>query len=258
MAQQIVAGNWKMNKSATEAVELAGGIIQNLQNDPVSDVLTIMAPPFLYLQRIAGIVADARQDGLAIEAASQNCCWERSGAYTGEVSANMIASIRSNYVIIGHSERRSYFKETNSILARKVDLALDNGLRAIYCCGETIVERKGGGHFKTVLKQIKEGLCHLPPDRFSQVVIAYEPVWAIGTGETATPEQAQEMHEFIRNLVKEEYGQSVANDVSILYGGSCKPSNAMELFANPDIDGGLIGGASLNATDFTAIIRSFK
>jgi triosephosphate isomerase len=187
---------------------------------------------------------------------AQNCASEPSGAYTGEVSAMMIKSTGAEYVIIGHSERRSYYHEDDRLLNKKTILALNSGLKVIFCCGEVKGEREEGKHFIVVKRQLEEGLFTLPPEEMKKVVIAYEPVWAIGTGLTATPDQAQEMHKYIRSLVREKYGIECAEELTILYGGSCKPSNAQEIFSKPDVDGGLIGGASLKKEDFVAIVEA--
>jgi triosephosphate isomerase len=249
MRKKIVAGNWKMNTLLKEGMELAG-YVEKLQKQKKSDALVIIAPPFIHLSKIRELI-----DGVKL--AAQNCSSEVSGAYTGEISPAMLVSAGVEYVILGHSERRSYFNEDNSILNRKVKLALSEGLKPIYCCGEVLAERISGSHFEVVRSQVKEGLKDLTGDEIGKVVIAYEPVWAIGTGEVASPEQAQEMHHFIRELVAEIFGEDIAGDMPILYGGSCKPSNARELFANPDVDGGLIGGASLKAEDFIDIVNSY-
>ncbi len=249
-----MAGNWKMNKTIDEGVQIVKEIQQLLKTNPVSKegVKIIIAPPFVLLKTIYDLIKDTP----FINLAAQNCYSETSGAYTGEISAQMIKSTGAKYVIIGHSERRNYFSENNAILAKKIGLALNNNLLPIYCCGERLEERYANNHFEIVKKQIVEGLFQLTPDDFSKVVVAYEPVWAIGTGLTATPDQAQEMHLFIRNIIKEKYGKEIAVNTTILYGGSCNAKNAKELFANPDVDGGLIGGASLIANDFVQIIHS--
>ena len=197
-------------------------------------------------------------DAAKIGVGAENCADKVSGAYTGEVSAEMVASTGAKYVILGHSERRAYYHETPEILKTKVELALANGLTPIFCIGEVLEEREAGKHFEVVDAQIKGSLFDLSAEDFAKIVLAYEPVWAIGTGKTATPEQAQEIHAHIRSLVAAKYGQEVAENTSILYGGSCKPSNAKELFANPDVDGGLIGGAALKVVDFKGIIDAFK
>lgn len=250
--QQIVAGNWKMNKTYTEGVELASAIAGKLPSAS-TDALLILCTPYIHLSSVANTIKGI--DHLKLGA--QNCYQEESGAYTGEVSPAMLRSVGCDYVILGHSERREYFGETDDLLARKIDLALSHGLRPIFCCGEKLDIREAGTHEELVARQISEALFHLTPGQFRSVVVAYEPVWAIGTGRTATPEQAQEMHRHIRNLIKKKYGADIADATTILYGGSAKPSNARELFSQPDVDGGLIGGASLKADDFIAIAESF-
>ena len=252
MRKRIVAGNWKMNKSLKEGIELATEInirVEKLENHAIE---VIVAPPFIHLSEISKIV-----NSNFISVAAQNCAAWPQGAYTGEVSAEMIRLIGVEYVILGHSERRKYFQEDGKMLNTKVKMALENMLKPIFCCGEVLEERESEIHFETVKKQLNEGLFNLPEEDFKEAVIAYEPVWAIGTGVTATPDQAQEMHRFIRLLVAEKYGGNIAEDTTILYGGSCKPSNAGELFSKPDVDGGLIGGASLKTEDFLGIITSF-
>ena len=251
MKKQIVAGNWKMNTTLEDGIALIERI-KELSKSVPSDVELIVSPPFTHLYTVAASLRNSR-----IQASSQNCAaWEK-GAYTGEVSVDMIASVGATHVIIGHSERREYFKETSKSLLEKVNLSLSRNLTPIFCCGEVLKERDANKHFDVVKTQIDEVLCKLEPKQAQKVIIAYEPVWAIGTGRTATPEQAQEMHSFIRQLIVAKFGNNVANNISILYGGSCKPENAAELFAKPDVDGGLIGGASLNASDFIAIAKSF-
>ncbi len=212
------------------------------------DALVIIAPPFTHLSKVRELIEN-------VKLSAQDCSSEASGAFTGEVSPEMLVSAGAEYVIIGHSERRTYFNEDNELLNKKVKLALAKGLRPIFCCGEVLEEREAGDHFKVVRKQVEVGLKDLSNEEIGKVVIAYEPVWAIGTGVVATPDQAQEMHKFIRDLLVEIFDAQVAENMSILYGGSCKPSNAEELFANPDVDGGLIGGASLKAEDFMSICQ---
>ncbi|MBR8537693.1 triose-phosphate isomerase [Carboxylicivirga sediminis] len=251
MRQNIVAGNWKMNNTLEEGVALAKEVNEILKaNKPNCQV--VLGAPFIHLTEVVKTV-DAELVGVA----AQNCADKVSGAYTGEVSASMVKSTGAQYVILGHSERRAYYGETNAILKEKTDLTLANGLTPIFCIGEVLEERESGKHFEVVKEQIEEALFHLSAEEFGKVVLAYEPVWAIGTGKTASPEQAQEIHAFIRQTLANKYGAEVANETSILYGGSCKPSNAKELFANPDVDGGLIGGASLKAEDFHGIIAAF-
>lgn len=248
--QLIVAGNWKMNKTYNEGMDLAGAIAAG---EWPENVTLILATPFIHLQGVGELIAE--KDGLYLSA--QNCHQESSGAYTGETSVGMLKSVGASYVILGHSERREYFGESDELLARKVDTVLAAGLKPIFCCGEGLDIREAGTHLRHVSAQIEKSLFHLSPDQFAQLVIAYEPIWAIGTGRTASPEQAQEMHKYIRGLIAGHYGDDLAQGFTILYGGSCKPSNAGELFGQPDVDGGLIGGASLQADDFLAIANSF-
>lgn len=249
MRKKIVAGNWKMNKSLQEGVALAQAVEQ-MAAALSGDVQVIVAPPFLHLTEVKKVLK-------TVAIAAQNCAAEGSGAYTGEVSAAMLKSAGIEYVILGHSERRAYYGETDAIVNKKVRLALENDLTPIFCCGEVLSEREQHQHLAVVKKQLADGLFNLGSEEFSRIVIAYEPVWAIGTGVNATAVQAQEMHQYIRGVVAEQYGDAVATATSILYGGSCKPSNAGELFANPDVDGGLIGGASLDAQDFIGIVKAF-
>ena len=248
MRTPLVAGNWKMNKTLEESEAL---LTELAAKRPNTEAEIIVAPPFLNLP------AAVRQlQNSVIGVAAQNMHQADSGAYTGEVSADMLQSIGVNTVILGHSERRSYFGETDELLKEKVDQALQKGMQVIFCFGEELSERQNGTHFEVVERQLRSALFHLSSDRWSQIVLAYEPVWAIGTGETASPEQAQEMHAFIRQLVAQGVNGSVAAAVRILYGGSVKPANANEIFSQPDVDGGLIGGASLKADDFVAIISA--
>ena len=252
MRKHIVAGNWKMNKTFNEADELIGNIMDKLEEVELNGTEVIMCPPFPYLE----MCTDYSEDSYFMVGA-QNVSDKESGAYTGEVSAAMLESFDVDFCIVGHSERRAYYGETDAMVAEKVNQLLKHEIRPIVCCGEVLEEREANEQFDVVERQITDGLFHLTAEEFSNIVIAYEPVWAIGTGKTATPQQAQEMHAFIRGLITKKYGQQVADETSILYGGSCKPSNAKELFANPDVDGGLIGGASLKAEDFVAIATSF-
>lgn len=254
MRRKIVAGNWKMNKNYDEAMVLVRDLAEMLNDDILGETDVIIAPPAVLLPEIVEELWDVDY----ISVAAQNCHHEVSGAYTGEVSTDMLASIEVDAVIIGHSERRLYFGETDALVAMKIDRCFDEDLVPIYCCGETLIERQAGAHFEVVARQITEALGHLSDEQMMEVVIAYEPVWAIGTGETATPDQAQEMHAFIREHLSVIFNADVADEVSILYGGSCKPSNAKELFSQPDVDGGLIGGASLVAEDFVAIVEAMK
>ena len=251
MRKNIVAGNWKMNLKREDALALVSEVLSQLPKDKDTEV--VFAPCFLYLYKIAKMCNDFER----VKVSAQNCSKEGKGAFTGEVSAEMVTTSNGDYVIIGHSERREYFKETNADLAEKVNKVLANNLKVIFCCGESLTQRKDEAHFDWIKKQLSEGLFHLLAKEFENIVIAYEPIWAIGTGITATSEQAQEMHQFIRNFLNKKYGSEVAEDTSILYGGSCKPTNAKELFSQTDIDGGLIGGASLKADDFLSIINSF-
>lgn len=251
MRQNIVAGNWKMNKTLQEGIELAKEV-NSLVAGITPKCQIVLGTPFTHITEVVKTV-DAGKIGVA----AQNCADKASGAYTGEIAASMIQSTGAKYVILGHSERRTYYGETNAILKEKTDLALANGLTPIFCIGEVLAEREAGKHFEVVKSQIEEALFHLSAEAFGKIVLAYEPVWAIGTGKTASSEQAQEIHAFIRQTLVAKYGQEVANNTSILYGGSCNAANAKELFANPDVDGGLIGGASLKAADFLAIITAF-
>lgn len=241
-----------MNKSFSEADDLLSDIVEKLENTDLKDTLLIVCPPFPYLE----MASDYANDSYFMVGA-QNVSDQESGAYTGEVSASMLESLELDYCIVGHSERRAYYHETDAIVAAKVNQLLSKDIRPIVCCGEVLEEREADKQFDVVKKQITDGLFHLSAEQFANIVVAYEPVWAIGTGKTATPQQAQEMHAFIRSLIAEKYGKEVADNTSILYGGSCKPSNAKELFANPDVDGGLIGGASLKADDFIEIAKAF-
>ena len=248
MRKNIVAGNWKMNNDLAETKTL----ISELKNQTKSSNAELMiAPTFTNLLTASESLKDSE-----IEVIAQNMHAADSGAYTGEISARMLKSIGIKTVILGHSERREYFHEDDNLLKKKVDAALKNNMRVIFCFGEILENRAQGNHFDIVENQIKNALFHLNEDNWSSVVLAYEPVWAIGTGETASPEQAQEMHAFIRNLVSEGYSTNVAENVSILYGGSVKPENAKEIFSNPDVDGGLIGGAALDAASFMAIVNA--
>lgn len=249
MRKKIVAGNWKMNTTVQEGIKLVQEI-ETLVSEINNGAVTVICAPYTHL---TGVCKVAVKVGIGAE----NCASEVSGAFTGEVSASMIASTGTKFVILGHSERRAYFHETDALLHKKVKLALTNGLTPIFCIGEVLNEREANKHFEVVKSQLTNGLFELSVEDFSKIVLAYEPVWAIGTGKTASPAQAQEMHAFIRNSLAEKYGKEVADHSSILYGGSCNDKNAAELFANPDVDGGLIGGASLNATTFTKIINSF-
>ena len=251
MRKNIVAGNWKMNKTLQEGLALATELNAALEGATLKcDV--VIGTPFIHLAAVAATV-DTKKIGVA----AQNCADKASGAYTGEVSAAMVKSTGAEYVILGHSERREYYGETSAILNSKVELALANGLTPIYCCGEALDVRNANEQNAYVQKQLEETVFNLSADDFAKIVIAYEPIWAIGTGVTASTEQAQEMLAFIRTLIAEKFGKDMAENTSILYGGSCNAKNAPELFAQPDIDGGLIGGASLKVEDFKAIIDAF-
>lgn len=252
MRRKIVAGNWKMNKNVIDAQQLMFQILQYRKNNPTNCEVWI-APPALYLM-MANDLFENNEVGVFAQDMSEH----ESGAFTGEISADMLESIDATGAIIGHSERRQYHGETDSHCNRKVKLALDKGLIPIYCNGETLEQRKAGQHLDVVKNQTEVALFTLSAEEMKKVVIAYEPVWAIGTGETATPEQAQEIHAHIRSLIATKYGQEVADEVSILYGGSVKPDNAKEIFSQPDIDGGLIGGAALKVDDFSKIIEGFN
>lgn len=248
MRSKIVAGNWKMNKTLEQTETLLAELSAKL---PDTDAEVMVAPAYINL---TGAVLSLESS--KIEVISQNMHYAESGAYTGEISADMLLNIGIDTAIIGHSERRAYFGETDEILAKKVVAALDKGIRVMFCFGEELEDRKSGNHFKVVESQLKNALFSLDASAWSKIVLAYEPVWAIGTGETASPEQAQEMHAFIRKTIGEAFNTAIANGVSILYGGSVKPGNAVEIFGKPDVDGGLIGGASLVADDFVAIIKA--
>lgn len=252
MRKKIVAGNWKMNKSFPEGMQLIDDIVNAAAKD--ASVIKIIAPPFIHLSEAARKLANRKDFGLA----AQNCHHLANGAYTGEIAAEMIASTGASYVIIGHSERRQYFKESNELLAQKVNAAMAAHLIPIFCIGESLEERNSNRYREVVENQLKESVFHLPASEFAKVILAYEPVWAIGTGVTATSAQAQEMHEYIRSEINKKYGQDISANTVVLYGGSCNPQNAKELFACKDVDGGLIGGASLKAADFSAIIGSFS
>lgn len=252
MRQKVVAGNWKMNNTLTEGIELAKAVNAILEkNAPKCKV--VLGTPFIHITEAVKAV-----NKNLIGIAAQNCADKASGAYTGEVSAAMVKSTGAEYVILGHSERRTYYGETDAILKEKTDLALANGLTPIFCIGEVLEEREANKHFDVVKSQIENALFHLPAADFGKIILAYEPVWAIGTGKTASSAQAQEIHAFIRKTIADKYGKAVADNTSILYGGSCKASNAKELFAQPDVDGGLIGGASLKAEDFYGIIEAYN
>lgn len=249
MRKKIVAGNWKMNNdlAKTEAF-----IVELKKQKFPTNVSAMIAPSFTNLYHAFNSLKDH-----SVEVVAQNMNQNASGAFTGEVSAEMLLSVGVQTVILGHSERRAYFNEDNQLLAEKVNTALANGMNVIFCVGEELDDRKSGNHFELVKKQVTEGLFHISKEAWNNIIIAYEPVWAIGTGETASPEQAQEIHEFIRNTIAEKYSEEVSNKVSILYGGSVKPENAKEIFGQPDVDGGLVGGASMKVDSFMQIINSF-
>jgi triosephosphate isomerase len=251
MRKKIVAGNWKMNLNYDEVGSLVDEILTLHSSD--NNVEVILSPPFVYLDKV--IRSCANHDHVLV--ASQNCSEYNNGAYTGEVSASMLNSMGVNYVIIGHSERRSVFNESNENLNLKITKALQNNLKIIFCCGENIDQRESGEYLQVIRKQLEETILTLDQKSLSRTVIAYEPIWAIGTGKTASSVQAQEIHSFIRSLISNKFGTEISNNTSILYGGSCKPINSKELFSQYDIDGGLIGGASLKSSDFVAIINSF-
>lgn len=248
MRTQIVAGNWKMNKTLDETEVLLSQLSAKL---PDSHAEVIVAPTFVNL-----VAAQRALQSSTIQVAAQNMHFAENGAYTGEISADMLLNIEVDTVIIGHSERRSLFGETDDLLSKKTKTALGKGMKVIFCFGEELEDRKSGNHFSVVESQLKNALFNLDSGAWGKIVLAYEPVWAIGTGETASPEQAQEMHAFIRKTISDAYNSSIADNVSILYGGSVKPTNAEEIFSKPDVDGGLIGGASLKADDFVAIIKA--
>ena len=252
MRKNIVAGNWKMNKNVVEAQQLMFQLLEYKKANPTNCEVYI-APPSMYLMMAKDVFAQNE-----IGVFSQDMSEHESGAFTGEISADMLESIGATGSLIGHSERRQYHGETDSHCNRKIKLALDKGLIPIYCNGETLEQRKSGQHFEVVKNQTEVALFTLSAEEIKKVVIAYEPVWAIGTGETASPDQAQEIHAHIRNLIADKYGKDVADEISILYGGSVKPDNAKEIFSKPDIDGGLIGGAALNIADFSKIIEGFN
>ena len=252
MRKKIVAGNWKMNMNLQEGIALAKELNDNLKADK-PNCGVVICTPFIHLASIAQFL-----DQTVIGLGAENCADKAKGAYTGEVSAEMVKSTGAQYVILGHSERRGYYGETPAILREKVQLALANGLEVIFCIGESLEEREQGIQNEVVKAELEGSVFNLTAEEFSHIIIAYEPIWAIGTGKTATADQAEEIHAYIRSIVCEKFGAQVADDTTILYGGSCKPSNAKELFAKPDIDGGLIGGASLKAADFKGIIDAWK
>ena len=249
MRKKVVAGNWKCNTTVAEGVALAKEVNDIVQT---SDVVVVLGTPFTHITEVVKAVTNK-----AVSVAAQNCGAEPKGAFTGEVSAAMVQSTGAKFVILGHSERREYYGETSAILNKKVALALENGLTPIYCCGEALPIREAGTQNAYVINQLAETVFTLSPEDFKKIIIAYEPIWAIGTGVTATTQQAQDMHKALRDAVAAKFGNDIAQETSILYGGSCNAANAKELFSNPDVDGGLIGGASLKAADFNAIITAF-
>lgn len=253
MRKKIVAGNWKMNKTLEEGQALTSEVKHMAEDELQDDVQLILCPPFIHLSTLHGMLK-----GSSIGLGAQNCSEHASGAYTGEIAAPMLPSIGVQYVILGHSERREYFNEGNELLARKLDITLGNGLTPIFCCGEPLEVREKEGQNAYVQKQVQESLFHLSKDDLKKIIIAYEPIWAIGTGKTASAGQAQEMHAVIRQQLTANYGEEVADGISILYGGSVKPANAQEIFAGADVDGGLIGGASLKSRDFVDIAKAFS
>ena len=253
MRKRIIAGNWKMNKTMEDGLALASKVTNMAVDEVSSDVTMVMCPPAIHLSPVASITKDVTN----VSVGAQNMSEHESGAYTGDLAADMIVSTGASFVIIGHSERREYHFETNQQLADRVKLAITKGLTPLFCCGESLDTREANDHVNYVNTQLKESLFDLSAEDMKKVVIAYEPIWAIGTGVTASSDQAQEMHLSIRNSLAGQFGQEVANEISILYGGSMKPSNAQELLAQPDVDGGLIGGASLKARDFVDIAKSY-
>ncbi len=252
MRKKIVAGNWKMNKTAEEAKALLSEVVNMINDEVTHDVEVVLCPPALYLTTARQYVTP----GSKVSLGAQNCHEKASGAYTGEISASMLKSIGVDYVILGHSERRQYFEESNAQVAEKVNSALENGLTPIFCCGESRDLRENGDYVAFVKNQLTESLFHLAAESFANIVIAYEPIWAIGTGLTASSAQAQDMHFDLRRHIAGHYGDSVAQNIPILYGGSANAQNAAELFAQPDVDGGLIGGASLKSRDFTTVVKA--
>ncbi len=252
MRKKLVAGNWKMNKTLAESEQLVLEVLSGYTKELQQRAAIMFCPPFTSLARVHSLVRDRSE----VYVGAQNCHQETSGAFTGEISAAMIKACGATHVILGHSERRQYFFESDALLAAKVRAALTSQLRPIFCVGEPLHIREAGTHESYVQDQLVKGLFDLPPAQFQEVIIAYEPVWAIGTGKVASDQQAQSMHAFIRQLIRKRYGEEVAQKTLILYGGSCKPSNAAGLFAQPDVDGGLIGGASLQADEFLGIVRA--
>ena len=254
MRKKIVAGNWKMNLDYTTAQSLFSEVVNMVNDEVLGEQQVVVCPPFLYINTLA----QAAKGSSKVSIGAQNCHQADAGAYTGEVSAAMLKSIGAEYVILGHSERRQYFGEKDALLSEKVNAVLKNNLKPIFCIGETLEERNSGRHFEVIKQQLEQEIFNLSADDFAKLVLAYEPVWAIGTGLTASPEQAQEIHAFIRKEIAGKYTSEIAENTTILYGGSCNPKNAGELFAQQDIDGGLIGGASLKSRDFVDIVKAFN
>ncbi|MDB4920496.1 triose-phosphate isomerase [Mucilaginibacter sp.] len=254
MRKKIVAGNWKMNLDYNEGLSLFSEVVNMVKDEVTGTQEAVVCSPFIHLHSLAQLAKGVAK----VSIGAQNAHQAESGAYTGEISAKMIKSVGAVYVVLGHSERRQYFGETNELLAKKTDTALANDLKPIFCIGETLQEREANKHFDIIKSQLIEGVFHLDAAQFAKLVIAYEPVWAIGTGVTASSAQAQEIHAFIRKEIAAKYSQAIADATTILYGGSCNPKNAPELFSQPDIDGGLIGGASLKSRDFTDIVKVFN
>ncbi|RZK40150.1 MAG: triose-phosphate isomerase [Pedobacter sp.] len=252
MRKKIVAGNWKMNMDYSEGISIFSEIVNMVRDEKKGDQIAIICAPYIHLNSLAQLSSGIVKIG------AQNCHQNESGAYTGEISAKMVKSTGCEYVIIGHSERRQYFAETDALLSEKTAIALKNNLTPIFCVGETLDERNNGSYFQVLKSQLENGIFTLSAEDFAKVVLAYEPVWAIGTGLTATPEQAQDIHAFIRSEIEAKYGWQLADDTTILYGGSCNAKNAPELFSQKDIDGGLIGGAALKSRDFTDIIKALN
>ncbi len=253
MRRKIAAGNWKMNLNLEGGKQLASEVVNMVADEVSGDVDVILIPPFTHLTTVKSLIGASKK----VKLGAQNCHVEASGAYTGEISLEMLKSVGVEYVVIGHSERREYFGEDNALLAAKTKKVLEAGLIPIYCCGEKLEVREADKHLDLNKKQIEEGLFGLSKEEISKVVIAYEPVWAIGTGVTASSDQAQEMHAFIRGVIAAKYDQATADGISILYGGSVKPDNAKDIFSKADVDGGLVGGASLKSRDFTDIAKAF-
>lgn len=252
MRKKVVAGNWKMNTTVEEAKKLTSEVVDILANEKENDAIVVLCPPHPYLGMTRRDIGDNQ-----ISVGAQNCHEADSGAFTGEVAASMLKGMGVDYVIIGHSERREHFNESDELLAKKVSKVLEQDLVPIFCCGESLKIRESGNHAEFVKKQLTDGLFHLSLNEMKTLVIAYEPIWAIGTGKTASSDQAQEMHKELRGHLATKFGDEIAGEVPILYGGSVKPSNAVEIFGQPDVDGGLVGGASLNSRDFADIVKAF-